>query len=94
MMVEKTVHVNDVLKELVAIQEEVDKLEKQNDRLQATINQLRGRQRAIGDKVWPMRDRQRKLIKAADALESDWREWHWVKEAGFVTKLPPIVTQL
>jgi hypothetical protein len=33
------------------------------------------------------------LAKAASLLAPDWREWQWVKEAGFAAKVPARVPE-
>lgn len=88
MPVEEKVHVNALLGEVRELVEELDKLRKQADKLQGTINQLEGKQRVLYDKMYPLRIRKEKLVKAADALNDDWRDWPWVKEAGFAKDLP------
>lgn len=91
--VEEKVQVNDLLKEVQELDKELQKLEKQRSKFEATIRQLTGRQRSVIDKMYPLRERQKRLIKAADALtfdtmNSNWRDWPWVKEAEFSKRLP------
>jgi len=82
------VEVNTILKEVESIFLEEKALEKQIEKLQGTINQLYGRQRALGDKLYPIRERKGRLVRAADALQDDWRDWPWVKESGFAKDIP------
>lgn len=93
MAVEEKITINDLLKEVQEIDKELQKLEARRSTFEREVEQITKRQRKVIDQMYPLRERQRRLVKAVDALtfetnQSNWREWPWVKEAEFSKRLP------
>ena len=84
----ESVNTNTVLKELQGHVKANAALQERYDKMQGTINGLRTRQDRIGQEMYNHSNEMQKLMKIADVVSPGWREWPWVKEAGFVKMLP------
>ena len=81
-------NVNVILREMQVLAEEMGQLEKQRDAINRTIDKHRKRYNGVTTVLIGVSDRAEKLMNAADALERDWRDWPWVREAGLHTQFP------
>lgn len=82
------IEVNDILKE---VQSEVSSMklsENRSKKIQARLRRVQSELERESQTYMRHYDRCKRLVKAADAISDDWREFPWVKEEGFVKDLP------
>jgi len=87
------VRVNDLLREIPQLIAEIEVLEARRARQRTQIKRMEGRLNQMTSEIIPKSARIEALTRAADLLNgdgfnTDWREWEWVKEAGFADKVP------
>jgi hypothetical protein len=69
---------------VATVDETIDRDAKAERKASRAAAERRHTAAAVDDAI-EKRDR---LAEAAELLAPDWREWPWVREAGFVTKVP------
>jgi hypothetical protein len=81
---------NTVLKELREVIAEVDAaIEECRRKQSAALRASTAHKQSVG-RLNAAEQKRDRLASAADLLAEDWREWPWVREAGFAAKIPRV----